>query len=159
MSGEREKTVVVAVANTVLLAEAIAAALRDRGVNARVLDEGGAGTWGMPMSSGGGVKVEVLEHEKEAAALALSETRVESQSIDWDAVDLGSDEEARKLIQVSRTNRWIWTIAVLMVPIGLFVLAFGVDRGDPIIKVVGGTLLLTAIVMAVYQLFPERKDH
>jgi hypothetical protein len=34
-----------------------------------------------------------------------------------------------------------------------------VDRGDPIIKVVGGTLLLTAIVMAVYQLFPERKDH
>jgi membrane protein YdbS with pleckstrin-like domain len=74
-------------------------------------------------------------------------------------VDLGSDEEARKLIQVSRTNRWIWTIAVLMVPIGLFVLAFGVDRGDPIIKVVGGTLLLTAIVMAVYKLFPERKDH
>ena len=157
MGTESEKTVAVAVTPTVFLAETIAAALRERGIDARVLDDGATGTWGMPMGPGNGVKVVVLERDKEGAELALAEVRVESQSIDWEAVDLGTSPEVQRMAQASRARRWVWTISILMVPIGLFVLAFGVDRGDPNIKIVGGTLLLASIVLVVYQMFPERR--
>ena len=44
-----------------------------------------------------------------------------------------------------------------MVPIGLFVLAYGVERADPNIKIVGGTLLVASMVLVGYQMFPERR--
>ncbi len=157
MSAESEKMVVVAITPSVFLAETIAAALRDRGIDAHVLDDGATQTWGMPMGPGNGVKVVVRERDREGAELALAEVRVESQSIDWDAVDLGSSPDVQRLAQASKSRRWVWTVSILMVPIGLFVLAFGVDRGDPNIKIVGGTLLLASIVLVAYQMFPERR--
>ncbi len=156
MTAEQEKTVVIALAPNSFLAETIAGALRERGIDARVLDGATTQAWGMPMGTQGGVKVVVLEHEREAAELALSEIRVESSSIDWDSVDVGEDE-AGKLAQHSRARRWMWTVAVLLVPVALFVLAFGVDRGDATIKLLGGTLLATALVLAIYQFYPERE--
>ncbi len=157
MGTESEKTVAVAVTPTVFLAETIASALRERGIEARVLDDGATQTWGMPMGPGNGVKVVVLERDKEGAELALADVRLESQSIDWDAVDLGSSSEVQRLAQASKARRWVWTLSILMVPIGLFVLAFGVDRGDPNIKIVGGTLLVASMVLVAYQMFPERR--
>ncbi|HMN40521.1 MAG TPA: hypothetical protein PKE29_06710 [Phycisphaerales bacterium] len=157
MSGEHERTVAVAVTPTVFLAETIAASLRERGIDARVLDDAATGTWGMPMGPGNGVRVVVLERDKEGAELALADVRAESQSIDWDAVDTGGPPEAHRLVQASKARRWVWTVSMLMVPIGLFVLAYGVDRADPYIKTVGGTLLLASMVLVAYQLFPERR--
>jgi hypothetical protein len=159
MSGEQEKTAVVATTRTAFEAEAIAASLREHNVDARVLDTATNIAWGgVQLGAAGGVKVVVLEHELDAAKLALEEIRVESASIDWDAVDLGSDPRVARLANYSRTRRWVWTVVIMLIPAGLFVLAYGVDHSDDIVKILGGTLLGAALVMAAFQLMPERRE-
>jgi hypothetical protein len=159
MSGEQEKTAVVATTRTAFEAEAIAAALRERNIDARVLDTATSIAWGgVQLGASGGVKVVVLEHELSAAKLALEEVRIESASIDWDAVDLGNDPRVERLAQYSRARRWVWTVIILLVPAGLFLFSLGVDRGDPIIKILGGVLLAAAVALACFQLVPERRE-
>jgi hypothetical protein len=158
MSADQERTVVIAETRTAFEAETIAGALRERGVDARVLDAATTQAWGMAISGVSGVKVVVLGHEVEAARLAMEEIRVESASIDWDAVDLGSDPNVERLGQVSRSRRWVWTVMLLLVPAGFSVLTMGVNRGDPMVQALGGVLLAAAIVMGVNQMLPERRS-
>ena len=155
MSADNEHTTVVAETRTAFEAEAIAAALRERGVNARVFDAPTAAAWGLPLGSSISVKIAVLESEAEGARHALEEIRAESASIDWDQVDLGSDPTVQRLTQVSRSRRWVWTLIVLLVPAGFIVLTIGVNRGDPILKIIGGVLLAGALVMGAAQMIPE----
>ena len=82
MSAENERTTVVAETRTAFEAEAIAAALRERGVDARVFDGATSAAWGISLAGINGVKVVVLEHEVPAAQLALQDIRAESASID-----------------------------------------------------------------------------
>ncbi len=158
MSAENEHTTVVAETRTAFEAETIAAALRERGIDARVFDAATATAWGMSLTGINGVKVAVLEHEADAAKRALEEIRVESASIDWDQVDLGSDPSVQRLTQVSRSRRWVWTLVILLVPAAFIVLTIGVQRGDLILKTIGGVLLAAALVMGATQMMPEGKE-
>ncbi|HVU65152.1 MAG TPA: hypothetical protein VHC70_14315 [Phycisphaerales bacterium] len=160
MSTPEERSAVVATTETAFHAETIAAALRDRGVEARVADAGTLLPWGGVdvRPEGRGVHVVVRESDRANAIRTLEQLREESASIDWDAADLGSDPTVERIVQVSRTRRWVWTVAVLLVPIGLFVLAYATTRNDRIVQILGGTLLLAAIVMIVMQLFPSQED-
>jgi len=155
MSAENEHTTVVAETRTAFEAETIAAALRERGVDARVFDAATTMAWGTALAGVSGVKVAVLEHEADAARRALEEIRTESASIDWNQVDLGSDPAVQRLAQVSRSRRWVWTLIVLLVPAGFLVLTIGVARGDPILKIIGGVVLSAALVMGVVQMMPS----
>lgn len=149
---------VIAETRTAFEAETIAAALRERGVDARVFDTATTQAWGMAISGVSGVKVVVLEHEVEHARKAMEEVRVESASIDWDAVELGDDPGVQRLTQVSKSRRWVWTVMMLLVPAGFIVLSVGIHRGDSMIKVLGGVLLATALVMGINQMLPERGE-
>lgn len=149
---------VIAETRTAFEAETIAAALRERGVDARVFDGATAQAWGMAIKGVSGPKVVVLEHHAEAARKALEEVRAESASIDWDAVDLGDDPSVQRLTQVSRSRRWVWTVMMLLVPIGFVVLTLGVQRGDSMVKILGGVLLAAALVMGINQMLPERRE-
>ncbi len=157
MSAENEHTTVVAETRTAFEAETIAAALRDRGIDARVFDGATSAAWGISLTGINSVKVVVLEHEVAAAKLALEDIRVGSASIDWDQVDLGSDPAVQRLTQVSRSRRWVWTLIVLLVPAAFIVLTIGVDRGDQILKIIGGVLLAAALVMGAAQMMPDRE--
>jgi hypothetical protein len=158
MTADQERTVVIAETRTAFEAETIAAALRERGVDARVLDTATTQAWGMAIGGVSGVKVVVLEHEVELARKAMEEVRVESASIDWDAVELGDDPSVQRLTQVSKSRRWVWTVMMLLVPAGFIVLSVGIHRGDSMIKVLGGVLLAAALVMGINQMLPERGE-
>ncbi len=158
MTADQERTVVIAETRTAFEAETIAGSLRERGIDARVLDSATAQAWGMAISGVSGATVVVLEHEVEGARLAMEEIRVESASIDWDAVDLGSDPSVQRLAQVSRSRRWVWTVMLLLVPAGFAVLTVGVKRADPMVQILGGVLLAAAMVMGVIQMMPERGE-
>ncbi len=158
MSAENEHTVIVAETRTAFEAEAIAGALRDRGVDARVFDAATSAAWGISLTGINGVKVAVLEHEAEMARRELEAIRAESASIDWDQVDLGSDPGVQRLVQVSRSRRWVWTLIVLLVPAGFMVLTIGVSRADPILKIIGGVLLGAALVMGAAQMMPDSRQ-
>jgi hypothetical protein len=145
MSAEHEQTVEVAVTRTAFEAETIAAALREREIDARVLDGATSTTWGATMGPSTGVKVVVLAHELERAKLALEEIRVESATIDWDAVDLGSDPRVERLVHATHARRWVWTVILMLVPAGF-------------IKLIGGVLLLAAIALGVVQMMPDRRE-
>jgi hypothetical protein len=158
MAGEDDRSALIATTQTAFHAETIAAALRDRGIEARVADAGTSLPWGGVDVSpkGGGVHVVVRERDRDEAIRALEQVREESASIDWDAVDLGSDPTVERLVHTSRTRRWMWTVAVILVPIGLFILSYGIDHGDRIVQILGGTLLGTSIVMVLIQMFPAK---
>jgi hypothetical protein len=158
MAAEHESTVVVASVRNAFEAETIAAALHERGIDARVFDAATTMAWGMPMGESGGVKVVVLEHELERARRALDDVRLESASIDWDAVDVGEDPSARRLGQVSRSRRWAWTVMLLLVPAGLMVMSIGVNRSDATLKILGGVLLAMAVAMGASQMTQEEGE-
>ena len=60
-------------------------------------------------------------------------------------------------MHASRTRRWVWTVAIILVPIALFILSYASSRNDRILQIMGGTLLGTALVMIVIQLFPTKE--
>ena len=158
MTADNERTVVIAETRTAFEAETIAAALRERGVDARVFDSATTQAWGMAISGVSGAKVVVLEHQADEARKAMEEVRVESASIDWDAVELGDDPSVQRLTQVAKARRWVWTVMMLLVPAGFIVLSVGIHGGDPMVKILGGVLLATALVMGINQMLPERRD-
>jgi Putative prokaryotic signal transducing protein len=158
MFEDRERTSPVASTRTVFEAEAIAAALQARGINARVVDAANAALWS---GTFGGAKVIVLEHDKSAAAEALRELRTERDSIDWDQVDVGAPgpdkREGESTRQQREHRRWSWTAAVLLMPIGFMLLAAGAGRGDPLLQMLGGALLVGSLVIAGYLFLPESR--
>jgi hypothetical protein len=160
MASDEDRSAVIATTTTAFHAETIAAALRDRGIEARVADAGTSLPWGgvEVRPEGGGVHVVVRERDRDAALRTLEKVREESASIDWDAAELGSDPAVERIAQVSRTRRWVWTMAMLLVPAGLFMLSLGTSRGDRILQMIGGTLLGAAIVMIVMQMLPAQES-
>jgi hypothetical protein len=71
-------------------AEAIAAALRARGIEARVL---GGALAGFRAEAPGAAKVVVFRRDLTAARAILAEVRSESVDIDWDEIELGEPED------------------------------------------------------------------
>ena len=123
-------------------AETIAAALRDRGVDARAIDSH-AGV--MISNVVAPPSVIVLADHLDAAQHALEEIKSEASAIDWSQVDVGEGNFAPP----APGSRWAWTISVLLVPIGILVLSYGTQRGDRTIQAIGAAVLGAAIVIAV----------
>lgn len=158
MVGENERTAVVATTATAFEAETIAAALRERGIEARVIGTAGNVVMGVPIADELGIKVLVFEHELAAARQALESIRSDARRIDWDQAEIGGDDlEAQNLLQYARAKRWMWTLVLVLAPAGLFVVSAGVLRGDPLIQTIGGVLLITAIVMAARGVWEGRE--
>ncbi len=156
MVEDREPTVTILSTNTPFEADAVAAALRARGVNAQVILAANAAMWGGAL---GQAQLVVLASEEAAARRSLEEIKAEVSQIDWDNVDLGEEPPNLRLSETTRTKRWMRTLMVVLVPIGLGVLALGVDRGDRMIQMLGGLLVCTAIAMACsLYLGPEKDD-
>ncbi|MBY0261250.1 MAG: DUF2007 domain-containing protein [Phycisphaerales bacterium] len=142
--------------NTPFEADAIAAALQARGVNAQVILASNAAMWGGAL---GQAQLVVLASQEAAARRALEEIQAEVSQIDWDKVDLGSEPPNLRLSEATRTKRWMRTMMVVLVPVGLGLLALGVDRGDRTIQLLGGLLVFTSIAMAAsIYLSPESDD-
>lgn len=149
MTGENERTVVVATTATAFEAETIAAALRERGFEARVVGVAGDVIMGVSIGRETGIKVMVFEHELESARRALDAIRQDAREIDWEQAEMGEDDsEAQQLLQYARAKRWMWTLVIVLAPAGLFVVSAGVMRGDKIVQMIGGVLITLAIVMA-----------
>jgi hypothetical protein len=127
-------------------AEAIAAALMARGVPARAADLNTA----MVMSNTVvRAKVLVPASEEGLARQVLDEIRAEMQEIDWDGMDVGAEEDVPRMREARRGRRMIATLSVILVPVGLAVLALGTQRGDVMLQAIGGTVMLTALVIAM----------
>lgn len=156
MVEDREPTVTLLSAKTPFEGEAIAAALRDRGVNAQVILSANAAVWGGAL---GLAQVVVLASEESTARRVLEEIKAEVSQIDWDKVDLGDEPPNLRLSEATRARRWMRTLMIVLVPIGLMILALGVDRGDRMIQLLGGLLIFTAIAIgcSIY-LGPEKDD-
>lgn len=151
-----ERSVVLVSTKTSFEGEVIAAALRERGVNARVLGEaqlpvGGAGGpgWG-----GGGAKVMVLESEESGARAALEEIRSESAQLDWDSIE-HEDREHAAARALSKHKRFVMTAGVLFIPVGLAVLGYGTMYDNPMVRTVGGTVVACAAIMIGYAVFSK----
>lgn len=156
MVEDREPTVTLLSTNTPFEADAIAAALQARGVNAQVILASNAAMWGGAL---GQAQLVVLASQEAAARRSLEEIQAEVSQIDWDKVDLGDEPPNLRLSEATRAKRWMRTVMVILVPVGLGILALGVDRGDRMIQLLGGLLVCTSIVMAcsIY-LSPESED-
>ena len=156
MSHEQEPTIELVTTRTAFEADSIAAGLRARDIDARVYDTASASVWGgAPQLSA--VKVVVLASQEAAARRAMEEMKAESTSIDWDAVDVGDEAEGVRMTEAAKARRWMWTLVVLLVPVGLAILALGIDRGDGMIKMLGGILVISALVMGAFLMGGERR--
>ena len=157
MAHDHEATVTIAQTRSIFEADTIAAALRSRGVDARVMNAATNAVWGGMFTP---AAVMVLASEEAAARLALEEIKSEVSQIDWEQAVIeepGAGEGRSVLREPSRARQWMWTLVVILVPAGLFVLSYGVNRSDPAIQAIGGTLVLCALVMGAYLMMPERE--
>lgn len=151
---DHDRTTVLLTTRTAFEADSIASALKARGIDARVLDAATAAVWSGML---GGVKIVVLESQLSAARAALFDVRREGDSIDWAGVDVGESTEPALVRPMSRSHRWMWTLAVLLLPpAGLMVLSHGVGIADPLVQILGGTLMVAAMVIAVSLIMPAR---
>lgn len=155
MTSDNEPTVTLLNCRTSFEAEAIAHALRSRGVNAQTVDSANAGIW-LGMNNVSQPKIVVLAHDEARARRALEEIKSEVSEIDWSTVDVGDEAEGVRLTEAARTRRWMWTLLVILVPIGLFILALGLQRGDRMIQLLGGVLLATSLALALGAMSPEK---
>ncbi|MBX3386959.1 MAG: DUF2007 domain-containing protein [Phycisphaeraceae bacterium] len=130
-------------------AEAIAAALRERGINAQAIGT----TMGAVLSNQiAPTRVMVLADQAEEARVVLDRIQAEASKIDWSQVDFPEDDPPPS----PPRGRWLWTLTVLLVPLGLIVMSFGIQRRDVMIQALGGTALVAAIVIAFVMLNTER---
>jgi hypothetical protein len=149
-----EKSLALVTTKTSFEAEVIAAALRDRGVNARVLPEGQlpSGGFGVGTGPGVGARVMVLESEESGARAALEDIKAESAKLDWDNVETG-DAELERSRALGKHKRFVMTAGILFVPVGLAVLGYGTVFDNPMVRMVGGTVVACAAIMVGYAVF------
>lgn len=130
-------------------AETIAAALRERGVNAQAVGT----TMGAVLSNQiAPARVMVLAEEADHARAVLEQIQAEASRIDWSQADFPDEPPP----DVPSPGRWLWTTAVLLVPLGLIVLTVGVQRRDAMIQGIGGAALVSAIVIFMLMLNADR---
>lgn len=132
-------------------AEAIAAALRERGVEARAVD---TTTGAMLSNQVSPPRVIVLAHELEHARVVLDQVQTEASQIDWSQVELGEAEAP----PLPPRTRWTWTLAVLLVPVGLVVLSIGTQRNDRLLQTIGGAVLAASMVIAIALMFAASRS-
>lgn len=138
-------------------AETIAAALNARGIEARTAD-----TAMTVMYAGTVVRAKVLvpAAAETLARQVLDELRAEMTSIDWDAMDMGPEEDTTRLHAARRGRRLLMTICIVLVPIGLAVFALGNDRHDMTLQTIGGAVMLCAVAIgaSLFVLAGKRVD-
>lgn len=125
-------------------AEAIAAALNNRGITARTAD-----TAGSTVMSGVLVRPKVLvpENTLTLAKQVLAEVRAEMSDIDWESMDVGEREEAPRIQAAKRGRRVLMTASIILIPVGLAVLALGMDRQDRMLQALGGAVMLVSLTV------------
>lgn len=128
-------------------AETVAAALNARGLMARTADT--AMTAMLGGTSAVKAKVLVPAEVETLARQVLDEIKAEMTDIDWDAMDLGPEEDAVRFHSARRGRRILMTLAIILVPIGLFVFALGNDRQDIFLQAIGGAVMLTAAAVII----------
>lgn len=149
-----ERTVVLVSTRTAFEADAIAAALRERGVNARAIPGPQ-----LPVGKQVDSRVMVVEEQEPAARHALEDIRSQSAEIDWDAVaeETGASDDNSSPTPSSE-RRLLMTTAILLLPIGFVVTSVGQSRGDPMIRLIGISLVATALTAGGYVLLNGRPN-
>lgn len=127
-------------------AEAIAAALMNRGIAARTVDTNTAMTMSNVVVR---AKVLVPGHLETLARQVLDEIKAEMTEIDWDAMDLGPADDVPRMHAARRGRRLLATTCVLLTPVGLGVLAIGAQRRDLVLQAIGGAVVMTALAIAL----------
>lgn len=138
--------VVLVETNTDFEAETIAAALNGRGIPARTADVAST-----VMLASSVVKAKVLVPAAQAtlARQVLDEVRAEMSDIDWDAIDLGPEDNTPQMQAARRGRRILATVCIVLVPVGLGVLAIGSQRHDLKIQVIGGSVTFCSLAIAM----------
>lgn len=142
-------------ASSEIEAETIAAALRERGIDARAV----GGMIPLRAEVHRETRVMVLRADLERARLALRAIKADSVDIAWDELNPGQPEGPEPDGAAPSPRRWAWTlIFVFMLPVGLFLtfIAGGPDR-DVVVRSLGPIILTVAAVMALW-LFLSRDD-
>lgn len=143
--GQSDGAVVLLETRTGFEAEAIAAALVNRGIAARTADT----STSMVMSNVlVRAKVLVPSHLETLARQVLDEIKAEMTDIDWEAMDIGPEEDLPRLHAARRGRRMLGTVCIILVPVGLGVLAMGTQRRDVVLQAIGGAVVLTAMAIA-----------
>ncbi len=116
---EDTQLVTVHLATSEFEAQAVAAVLRDREIDVAVFSTAiqSFGLDGVGNRMLGGIPVQVRAHDLERAKSALRANKYLADSVDWDSVDVGEEDEgARRLGRVDSVN----TFGRLMVRGGQF---------------------------------------
>jgi hypothetical protein len=144
-AGQSDGVVVLLETRTGFEAEAIAAALVNRGIAARTADTSTAMVMSNVLVR---AKVLVPSHLETLARQVLDEIKAEMTDIDWEAMDIGPEEDLPKLHAARRGRRMLGTVSIILVPVGLGVLALGTQRRDVVLQAIGGAVVLTATAIA-----------
>lgn len=144
-----ERTVALVTTKTSFEAEVIAQALRARGVNARAL-----ATPQLPVGTMNAARVMVLESDESAARAAMEDVKAEASKVDWESAEF-DDTEGRGARAVNRERRFVMTLGVLLVPVGLGVLMYGTMYTNPMVRIVGGAVLACALIMIGKSVFSK----
>lgn len=143
------ESVVFASMPTAFEADTITMKLRNAGINAQTVDVATAMTFAG--TGVGGARVLVRRADLERARRLIHEIEQESASIDWDAEDVGSEQDAP---DAPLSRRAAWTIVLLiLVPLGLMAAMSGQSRGDPILVGLASTTMLVGVIIAGWLLF------
>jgi hypothetical protein len=145
-SQAQDGAVVLLETKTGFEAEAIAAALLGRGIDARTADTATA-----MVMSGVLVRAKVLvpAHTETLARQVLDEIKAEMTDIDWANMDVGPEDDTPRMHAARRGRRLIATLSILLVPVGLAVLALGAQRKDLTLQAIGGAVVLSALAIAM----------
>jgi hypothetical protein len=148
-SGDPNQPVVLTEAGSSFQAETVAAALQARGIPAKVVDHSTADTLSQYVVR---PKVMVRRVDVEQARETLKTIRSEAGAIDWDEVDVGTSDDADRMLNAGRLSRRSqWTMVLtLLVPLGAIMVYIGGLRSDPFITGIGYACLGTALVSVLW---------
>ena len=147
MNHSHEGAAILLETRTGFEAETIAAALNARGIMARTADT--ATTAVLGGTSIVKAKVLVPAEVETLARQVLEEIKAENSEIDWDAMDLGPEEDATRFHAARRGRRMLGTLCIMLVPIGLAVFSLGMNRADTFLQAIGGAIMLSALAIGI----------
>lgn len=141
----RDATAVLLRAKTPFEGETIAAALRELGIEARVLN---SASWQATSGMFSQVEVVVLGSQLDDARAELERLRADYAGRAWEIDAESPDDDAHAAANARpRHGRFALTVAVFCVPLGLLILSAGTTYRSPPAQVVGGVLLVLAMVI------------